>query len=287
MSETWTIKKLLDWVSEYFTDKGIDSPRLSAELLLSHVLDTQRIMLYANFDKTVAPSHLDTLRPLVKRCGAHEPLAYLIGHTEFYSLRFVLTPDVLIPRPETEGLVEKAIDFLRALDTPEPKVLDLCTGSGCIAGAIAKNVPSAKLTATDISKNAIRIAQKNFQSLGIGDRIETRTGDLFDAIEPGETFDLIVSNPPYVTDGEYENLDPNVKDYEPAQALKAGPEGLDLIEKIIQAAPASLAPKAALILEMGYRHGSNVQNLLQNANYTDIRIHKDHAGHDRIAFARK
>ncbi len=160
--QTWTIQKLLNWTAEYFAEKGIDSPRLSAELLLSYVLAMKRIELYTQFDKLVSPEQLDRLHELVKRAGQHEPIAYLTGKTEFYSLEFDVSPDCMIPRPETELLVERAIEFLRTR-TGRQFVCDLCTGCGCIAIAIAKNFPGARIIATDISDAALNIAAKNVE----------------------------------------------------------------------------------------------------------------------------
>ena len=179
----WTIQKLLTWVTEYLTQKGVDSPRLSAELLLSHVLGLKRIELYTQYNKVVAQEQLTQLRDLVKRAGEHEPVAYLVGRTEFYSIEFDVTPDCLIPRPETELLVQRSIEFLRKRTGPQ-QVCDLCTGCGVIAVAIAKNVPDAKVVATDISEPALAVAAKNIEKHKLAERIELRHGDLFEPLVP-------------------------------------------------------------------------------------------------------
>ncbi|GAI04275.1 unnamed protein product, partial [marine sediment metagenome] len=244
--QNWTIQKLLNWITEHFTKKDIDSPRLNAELLLSHVLSMKRIELYTQFDKTIAKEQLDRLHDLVKRAGQNEPIAYLVGKTEFYSLELNVTPDCCIPRPETELLVERAVEFLRkrpvssatgrnskmrnmtgkaeisnGARTGKQFICDLCTGSGCIAIAIARNYPDTRIIATDISDTALNVASRNIEKHGLANRIKLLCGDLFDPLIPQldvEKFDLIVCNPPYVSTAEFEKLDKNVKDYEPKLA---------------------------------------------------------------------
>ncbi|NIA17146.1 MAG: peptide chain release factor N(5)-glutamine methyltransferase, partial [Planctomycetes bacterium] len=230
----WTIQKLLNWITQYFTDSNIDAPRLSAEILLSCVLKLARIELYTNFDKVIDKSDLDRLHSLVKRCVNNEPIQYLTGSTEFYSLSLNVSADCLIPRPETELLVERAIEFLRTR-TGRQYVCDLCTGSGCIAVAIAKNFENAHIIATDICDKALSVAATNVEKYNLCDRIELLVGDLFAPIIAQldvSEFDLIVTNPPYVSSGEYEALAENVKNYEPKGALYAGADGLDIYRRI-------------------------------------------------------
>jgi release factor glutamine methyltransferase len=288
--ETWTIKRLMDWMSGYFGQKGVDSPRLSAELLLCHVLGLERIQLYTLYDRAVEKAQLEALRGFVKRAVQHEPIAYLVGRCEFYSLPLTITPDCLIPRPETEHLVEKAIMFLRGRQGVQ-RVLDLCTGSGCIAAAIAKNVPDAQVIATDISDAALKTAALNIEKLKLTDRVQLLRGDLFDPIIEvldQSRFDLIVSNPPYVSEPEYAALDKNVRDYEPKGALLAGRDGLDVYRLILQRVGDFLKPDGALMMEIGYAQGLAVKELLEQAGlFADIRIEKDPARNDRIAIARK
>ena len=279
----WTIQKLLTWVTEYLTQKGVDAPRLSAELLLSHVLGLKRIELYTQYNKVVAQEQLTQLRDLVKRAGEHEPVAYLVGRTEFYSIEFEVTPDCLIPRPETELLVQRSIEFLRKRTGPQ-QVCDLCTGCGIIAVAIAKNVPDAKVIATDISETALAVAARNVEKHKLAERIELRHGDLFEPLVPQlDLFDLIVSNPPYVTAAQYEALDRNVKDYEPRIALYAGPDGLDVYRKIMEKVSQFLKPDGILLLEIGYQQGPAVRGLLEQTGvFAQIRIDKDLQSHDRV-----
>lgn len=288
--EIWTIKKLLDWVSGYFAEKGVDSPRLSGELLLCHVLGLERIQLYTLFDRAVDPPQLAQLRALVKRAGEHEPIAYLVGRCEFYSLPLKITSDCLIPRPETEGLVEKAIMFLRQREGAQ-QVLDLCTGSGCIAAAVAKNVKEVEVVATDISDAALKVAAENMEKLKLTEKVRLLCGDLFDPIIEGlgaARFDLIVSNPPYVSEPEYAALDKNVKDYEPADALLAGADGLDVYKRIVEKVDDFLKPDGALMMEIGYAQGPAIRELLEASGaFKTITIEKDFANNDRIAIAKK
>lgn len=287
--EQWTIKKLLEWITGFFTEKNVDAPRLSAERLLSHVLELPRIELYTNFETVASPDKLASLRALVKRCVDQEPLAYLIGKTEFYSMEFKVTPDTLIPRPETELLVERAVGFLRKRSAGQ-YVCDLCTGSGCIAAAIAQQVPDANIIATDISDAALAVAAENVDRHNLADHVKLLCGDLFTPIIDGldETrFDLVVSNPPYVTTAEYETLDKNVKDYEPAGALAAGPDGMDIYRRITGTVADHLKEDAALILEIGYAQGPAVKELLKLTNlFAQITIEKDFSNNDRIVIAK-
>ncbi|MBA7701064.1 Release factor glutamine methyltransferase [subsurface metagenome] len=305
--QAWTIQKLLNWITEYLTERSIDSPRLSAELLLSGVLETKRIELYTQFDKPVDKQQLDQLHDLVERAGQNEPIAYLIGKTEFYSLELNITADCMIPRPETELLVQRAIEFLRTRPAPlrcgartgTQLVCDLCTGSGCIAVAIAKNFPDARIIATDICDAALNVAAKNVEKHQLKDRIELLHGDLFDPIISGldvdklvpdsdRGFDLIVCNPPYVSATEFEKLDKNVKDYEPKSALFAGVDGLDIYRRVIEKADELLKSDAALMLEIGFDQGRAVRELLeQTGAFAEIKIEKDFQKNDRIVIACK
>jgi release factor glutamine methyltransferase len=286
--EQWTIQKLLNWVTQYLTDKGIESPRLSAELLLSEVLKLQRIELYTHYDTPVAKQDLDKLHELVKRAGQNEPISYLVGKTEFYSMELLVTPDCLIPRQETELLVQRAIEFLRTRKGRQ-SVCDLCTGCGCIAVAIAKNFQNVDIIATDICDKALAVAARNIQKHQLQEKITLLSGDLFDPIIPKldtEKFDLIVCNPPYVSEAEYENLDKNVRNYEPRLALFAGVDGLDIYRRIFEKVDRFLKPNAALILEIGFAQGPAVREMLeQTGAFAEIKIEKDFHNNDRIITA--
>ena len=286
--ESWTIQKLLSWVTEYFTGKGVDSPRLSAEWLLCYVLGIKRIELYTQFNKVVGQEQLLQLHELVKRAGTHEPIAYLTGKKEFYSLEFEITKDCLIPRPETELLVECAIEFLRTRNG-EQFICDLCTGSGCVAIAIARNFANCRIVATDISDAALAIAEKNVAKHGLMNRIKLLQGDLFEPVIAGlgpAKFDLIVCNPPYVSEPDYEKLATNVKNFEPKSALAAGKDGLDIIKKIIADANQHFKPAGTLMLEIGNEQGNAVQKLLETAgHFSDVKIERDYSNLDRVAIA--
>jgi len=286
----WTIQRLLSWITQYLTDKGIDSPRLSAELLLSHVLSLKRIELYTHFDQPVSQEQLDQLHELVKRAGLHEPVAYLIGRTEFYSLRINVTPDCMIPRPETELLVERAIDFLRTRQGPQ-WVCDLCTGSGCVAIAVAVNFLDARVIATDISDAALAVAATNLQRHRLQDRISLLHGDLFEPLVPyldTRQFDLIVCNPPYVSTAEYAKLDRNVRDFEPRSSLLAGVDGLDVHTRIAGKVGGFLKPDGVLMLEIGYTQADAVRELLEQTGvFSQVTVAKDLSGRDRVVIATK
>jgi len=286
----WTIQKLLSWTTEYLANKGVDSPRLSAEMLLSEALGLKRIELYTQFGQQVPQQQLDNLHGLVKRAGLHEPVAYLTGRTEFYSLELDITADCLIPRPETELLVQRAIEYLRTRSGVQ-YICDLCTGSGCIAVVIAKNVPDARVTATDISSAALEVAARNVEKHLLTDQVRLLCGDLFEPVIQQldvSQFDLVVCNPPYVSTAEYEKLDKNVKDYEPASALLAGVDGLDVYRRIIDKVYDFLKTGAALMLEIGYAQGPAVIELLeQTGAFAQIKIEKDFHDNDRIVSASK
>lgn len=289
MSE-WTIQKLLNWTTEYLTQKGVDSPRLSAELLLSSVLGLKRIELYTQYNRIVEEEHLAKLRELVKRAGQHEPVAYLVGKAEFYSIEFEVTPDCLIPRPETELLVQRAVELLRQRTGPH-QVCDLCTGCGVIAVAVARNVPDARVVATDLSAAALGVAAGNVKKNQLEERIELLQGDLFEPLIPQldvTPFDLIACNPPYVSAAEYEELEKNVKDYEPRAALYGGEDGLDLYRRICEQVGRFLKPDGALLLEIGYKQGPAVRALLEQTElFKAITVDKDLSGHDRLVTARR
>jgi len=288
----WTVRKTLEWTAGYFTRKKVDSARLSAELLLAHVLGVSRIKLYTDHERELSEADRARLRELVIRAGEQEPIAYLTGRAHFFNLEFDVTRDVLIPRPDTETLVENAIQTLkRQMVLDVPRVLDLCTGSGCVAAAIAQNVKSAVVIATDISPAAVEIARKNIERLGLSQRIEVRQGDLFEAlrdiVDP-MPFNVIVSNPPYIPTAQIAGLDRSVREYEPVTALDGGPDGLDLHRKILAQGLERLTPGGRIFLEIAFDQRPLAQEIAGAiARYADVRILKDHAGHDRVVTATK
>src|SRR5512145_2849942 len=264
MTDPWTPLKLLAWSQEWFAKKGIDAPRLTGELLLSHALGCDRIRLYLDFDK-----------PL----GEPEPTAYLVGRREFYGRPFRVSPAVLVPRPETELVVEAALAAL-----PEGgSALDLCAGSGAIAVSLALEKPGARVLATELSPDALRVARENVAALGAA--VELLEGDLFAPLPAGARFDVVVSNPPYVPSGELPGLSREVR-REPALALDGGPDGLALLRRIVAEAPRWLAPGGAMLLEMHESHAEPLVSLCRAAGFSSAEPRKDLAGLWRFVVAR-
>jgi release factor glutamine methyltransferase len=256
----WTVGRLLQWTTDYFGKKQPDSPRLDAEVLLSHVLGCARIQLYALYDAEVAPSDRAKFRELVLQRAAGCPVAYLVGDKEFYSLTFEVDRAVLIPRPETEHLVGEALAF--AKKNSVERFLDVGVGSGAIAVTLAVHWPASHGLAVDRSKEALAVAQKNAVKHGVSDRLEFRESNLFSAIRADEQFDVVVSNPPYVTEADWAALSPGVRDYEPPLALRAGADGLAVVRPLIDAAPRFLRPGGLLLLEIGSAQETAVRALL-------------------------
>src|SRR5947208_3484480 len=257
--QTWTVRRLLEWTGGFFTRKGVDPARLSAELLLSHVLGVPRIKLYTDYERPLTDEELAKFRELVRRAGEQEPIAYLTGRAQFFNLEFEVNRDVLIPRPDTETIVENVIQLKRYEPGFEtPRVLDLCTGSGCIAAAIAQNLKTSTVVATDISAPAVVVAKRNIERLGLSDRVTVELGDLFEPISrqvDARPFDLIVSNPPYIPTAAIDSLDRSVKDYEPRTALDGGPDGLEFVRRILAGAPNHLRPAGRLYIELQFDQG--------------------------------
>ena len=288
----WKIKELLEVSTKYLKDKGIESPRLTAELLLSHALGLDRISLYLRFDQPLTDPELSSYRGLITRRIRREPLQYITGIKEFWSLEFAVDPRGLIPRPETEALVEKAVAILkekRKMDSREPLVLDMCTGCGAIAVAISKEIPEARIWATDVSKEVLKLARLNAERHGVTPRIEFRQGDLWEALPtpPLPKFDLIVSNPPYVPTEEFEALPPEVRDYEPRLALDGGTGGTRILTRILKAAPDYMSPGGWIMVELDPRQVDNMVRLAEETGrYGEVRPEKDFSGRNRFITAR-
>ena len=290
--EAWTVRRLLEWTTSFFTRKEVDAPRVSAELLLSHVLGIPRIRLYTDYEKVLPPAQLESYRALVKRASEHEPIAYLIGRAWFYGLEFEVSCDVLIPRPDTETLIEAVLHLVKNEPGFEaPRVLDLCTGSGCIAIAIAAKVKAAIVLGTDISEPAIAIARKNAERLGLNGRVAIEQGDLFDALKnipDPQPFQIITANPPYIRSELIPTLDRNVRDYEPHRALDGGADGLTFHRRIIDGAGDRLSANGRLFMEIAFDQADQVKELASaHSQLTDIKILRDFAGNNRVLAARK
>ncbi|MCF6179987.1 MAG: peptide chain release factor N(5)-glutamine methyltransferase [Geopsychrobacter sp.] len=281
MSESWTLLKLLRWTTGFFREKGIDNPRLDAELLIASVLELDRVGLYLNYDRPLVADELARIRPLVKRRAQHEPLQYLLGKTEFWSLDFKVSPAVLIPRADTEILLEEALE--KATESGE--LLDIGTGSGAIAISFAHEKEHWQVAGLDISTAALEIAQGNALRHALASRCTFMAGDL--ACLPERAYDLVVSNPPYISTSEYETLMPEVREYEPAQALLAGEEGLDCYRLLAAQVEKVLKPGGWLLLEIGFRQQHAVTDLLVKAGLTEIYCRQDYAGNPRVVGGRR
>jgi release factor glutamine methyltransferase len=252
MEELWTILKLIQWTTQYFGRKGIAQPRTDAEVLLAHVLKTERIQLYLRYDQPLQPRELAEYRDLVRRRGAHEPLQYITGRQEFYSLELEVTPAVLIPRPETEILVETALALLKEQGLSSPWVLDLGTGSGAIAVALGHENRQLRILAIDVSVAALAVARRNAKRHSLTDRIHLVAMDLCQAMSTNlAIFDLIVSNPPYIPTNDIPGLAPEISSFEPGTALDGGSHGLAVIRRIMDQAHRVLRPSGSLLLEIG------------------------------------
>lgn len=288
MSETkapdsWTIRRVLDWTKGHFEKQQIDAPRLTAEILLGHVLNLTRVKLFMDLDRPLTKEELATYRALIQRRLGFEPTQYLVGFKEFYGRRFAVDARVLIPRSETELLVE---GVLQAIPKDAPaRVLDLCTGSGCIAISIAAERPLASVWATDLSPDALAVAKQNAEALGVDGRVTFFQGNLFDAVPKDATFDVIVSNPPYVRLDELPGLQKEVQK-EPKLALDGGVDGLVVIRPLVVAALPRLKAGGTLALEISDDQGAAVKALLDAAGAVDTRIVKDLARLDRMVFGR-
>lgn len=285
-ADEWTVARILDWTSAHLAKHGSDSPRRDAEILLAHARRCKRIELYTRYAERPTANQRATMRDLVRRRAAAEPVAYLVGFKEFYSLPFAVNPDVLIPRPETETLVLEAVDFAKAAEKPELRLLDLCCGSGCVAIAATKEFPGFQTTATDLSPAALAVARANAQRNGLANRIEFREGDLFDAIVPESRFDVITANPPYVSQEEFETLPPTIRNHEPKTALAAASGGFEFLEKIARQAPAYLNPGGLLLMELSPEQADPVAAWLRE-NLCNVKTLKDLSGTPRLASGQK
>ena len=291
-SDVWTVIRLLKWTTDFFRKRGSESPRLEAEVLLAHALNCTRIELYTAFGTEPDAAQKDSFRGMVKRRGDGVPVAYLVGYREFYSLRLEVNPAVLIPRPETEHLVIEALDRAKAfaqipLNRPL-RIVDVGTGSGAIAIAVAKHIASAypagaHFTAIDVSADALAVAKKNAQSNGVSEQITFETGNLLSSIPAEPSLDLVLSNPPYVSEAEFAELSPTVRDHEPKLALVSGEHGTELIQPLIEQAADRLHPGGQLIIELSPMIADAVAKIVtDDGRYSPPKFIRDLAGHRRV-----
>jgi release factor glutamine methyltransferase len=286
----WTILDLLGEATSFLQARGVESARVNAEVLLGHVLGLARVELYTRFDRTVEAEPLAAFRELVRGRLAHVPLQYLTGAAEFYSRRFAVRPGVFIPRPETELLVERALEALRGARCGDAaRLVDVGVGSGAVLVTLLAERPGATGVGVDASPAALAAARENAERHGVGDRADLRAGSVFDPLDPTEigSFDLVVANPPYLSATQLDTLAPEVRDHEPRAALVAGGDGLDALRALVAGAGVWLRPGGALALEIGETQGTAVLALAAAAGYADPILSRDHAGKERIVVARR
>jgi release factor glutamine methyltransferase len=277
----WTVEALLRWVTEDLRGRGIESPRLDAELLVAHALSTTRLQLVVGSQRMLDAPELARLRELVRRRRLREPMAYILGVREFYGRAFRVDRRVLVPRPDTEALVDVALERTREMSMCM-RALDLCTGSGCVAVTLARERPTSLVVATDVSEEALALARENALRLGAYN-LAFRRGDLFAAVEPACRFDLVTANPPYVPSTEMAQLAPDIREYEPRVALDGGGDGLAILHRIVADAPAHLAHRhGVLAVEVGAGEARAVAAIFERAGFVDIEVRRDYARIERV-----
>lgn len=280
--DVWTISSLLNWTVNYFKSKNIQSARLDAEVLLSHVLRQERIYLYVHFDEPMEQNELSKFREYVKKRAQHVPIAYIIGEREFMGLPFKVTKDTLIPRPDTEILVENVLNNVDK--DKEIEIVDIGTGSGAIILSLLVNLSKAQGKTVDISSKAIEVAEENAVNLQVNDRCEFFVGDLFAPLN-GSKFDVIVSNPPYIPQKDIATLEDDVKEYEPVSALTDGGDGLSYYRRLLSEGKAYIKENGFIALEIGIYQSNDVKQIAMDNGWKNIKIIKDYAGIDRVVLA--
>ena len=282
LTVNWTVREILKWTRGYFKGAGIVQPRLEAEILLAHVLGVDRLQLYLSPDTPLTPDERARFREVIKKRRSGVPLQYLTGEVQFYGLRFRVRDDVFIPRPETEELLEKALDLVpRDRDL---NCLDLGTGSGVIAVSLAKYLPRVKVTAVDLSTDAVKLAQENAELNEVVDRVDVVHSNWFERVSG--KFDLIVSNPPYIPEEEMAALPAEVRDHEPHRALDGGKRGVEEIAKLVRKLKEHMQAGATALFEIGDGQGKMVEEEMRDAGLTDIRVEHDFAEKERYVIAR-
>jgi len=284
-NEVWTIGSIIKWTEQYFQDKGVDSPRLDAEVLLSHVLQKERIYLYIHFDEPLEAAELAAFREMVKKRVQRIPVAYIVGAREFMGLRFAVSPAVLIPRPDTEILVEAVIERLK--DKSQIKFVDIGTGSGAIVLSLLHYLPLACAVAVDISQDALAVATENAETLLVKDRVDFYQGDIYEPLA-AEKFDAIVSNPPYIPNADIAELEPEVKEFEPYGALAGGLDGLDFYRRLIADGSNRLKDGGFMAFEVGINQAQVVAAIAESVpTFGQTQIIKDYAGIERVVILYK
>ena len=281
-----TVLESIQKSAEFLAKKGVESPRLHAELLLAHVLKLPRMKLYLNFERALAPAEMDGLRELVRRRGLREPLQHITGSTSFCGLEIAVNRHVLIPRPETELLAEAGGSFLSTLNSQPSTALDFGTGSGCLAIALAAKCSSAKIFALDVATDALTLARQNAVANKVASRIEFLQSDRFATLPDAIRFDLIISNPPYVPSAEIESLEPEVRDHDPRLALDGGVDGLDFYRQLATEARKFLKTNGKIMLEFGDGQAEAIQKIFENQNWVVEAVKDDYSQRPRILIVR-
>jgi release factor glutamine methyltransferase len=303
-NQSWTTRDLLAWMNDAFVKKDLDSPRRMAEMLMAHVLGTQRLKLYMDQDRPASPLERDALRDLVRRALDYEPIQYLVGEESFFTMRFKVDKRVLIPRPSTLTIIEEVLQHARKNPSVNSlrdsdagigmMIADVCTGSGCIAAALAKHLPGARVIASDISKDALACAKENIELHDLSDRVELVQGNLLEPIEnhpvAGSAGSLryLVSNPPYIPDSEWDAVEPNVKDHEPTLALRAKDDGMEFVSPLIERGPKLLSSGGLLLIELASVCAAQaLGQAIAHPDLTQAHVAKDSDGLDRVLIASK
>ena len=284
--EPWTVLRLILWSADYLTGKGVGSGRLDAEHILAHVVGVDRLQLYLDFERPLSREELDGFRPLLRRRAAREPLQYILGHQPFRHLDLLVEPGVLIPRPETEVLVGEVLSWVEAEGREAPTAFEVGAGSGAICLSLAHEGYFTHIMATEVSAQALELARRNRDAAALADKVDLRLGSLFEPVDDEMRFDVIVSNPPYVAEVDEASLEPEVRDWEPREALFAGHDGLDVIRRLIDESPQYLKAGGLIALEVGADQPRRVAELLrETGRYRDVRIVRDYSGRERFVLA--
>ena len=283
----WDLISAHQHLTSFLQKANVDAPRMASEIIISTALDMDRIKIYSHFDQPVSQEQLDRINELARRHRQGEPLQLVVGNAQFLSYTFEVAQGVLIPRPETEGLVAGTVERLKNSESDDNlKLLDIGTGTGVIAISLLKLIPGARATATDINPMAIELAQKNADALQVSDRLELLKGDMFDPLDTGEKYDLLISNPPYIPGEEISGLEANVREYDPHDALDGGSDGLRVIKRIVDGVPDVLRPGGLFALEVGQGQAKRVAAGLKNRGLVQIEIEQDLQGIDRCVYCR-
>jgi release factor glutamine methyltransferase len=277
-----TVLEVIQRSTAFLTRKGVESPRLQVELVLAHVLGVPRLKLYLDFEQPLTVAHLEAVRGMVRRRGNREPLQHIIGSTSFCGLEIKVNRHVLVPRPETEMLAERAWQFLAALNPSPVAALDFGTGSGCLAIALAAQCPAVRVHAADISDEALRVARENAALNNLDDKVQFHSGDGFAALPRGLSFDLIVSNPPYIPSADIEALAPEVRDHDPRLALDGGVDGLDFYRRLAAEAARHLRPAGRMMLESGDGQSEQIRRIFVQHKWVVESVEADYSGRPRI-----